>query len=300
MMKFAQLLTLTILTLFCSAAGATAEEDASVVSLTLTQSDYNGGRIYLPVRIENVAGTMRLDTGASSTRITLAPWNKSLPVIGQSMSAGATGKATSCDDVEAKILQLQAASGNNIGRSKYVVTRCAANDGDDLLGLDFFKGAHFAIDFTRRQMIFSTPSQLNAQAKAFRPIAAGKGLVGIDLRAGGVAASGLFDSGAEISAVDQKFVDSHKGLFTLVKKKGKASEAGGRMWSSRIYKIKDIDLGDKRILRGLYVLAYDFGALRDVLGPQTPFILGYNFISKFNWDLDFRTPNAPTWDARPR
>ena len=290
---------LSFIALLFGAAAGRADNARSTIPLTLTQSDYGGGRIYLPVRFGNALGTMRLDTGASTTRIALAPWNKDLPSLGQSASTGASGRTTSCDDVEAKNVELKASQGNDIGRGKYVFARCAASDADDLLGLDFFKNARFTLDFDHREMVFFGEAQATS-AQAFRLLGADQRLIGIDVRAGAATAVGLFDTGAEVSAVDQRFVAQHKNLFTLVKKKSKASEAGGRLMSPKIYKLKELDLGDGRILRGLSVLVYDFGVLREVLGPQTPFILGYNLISRFNWELDFASPDAPTWRATAR
>jgi len=197
-------------------------------------------------------------------------------------------------------VELKASQGNNIARAKYLVTRCAANDGDDLLGLDFFKGARFSLDFDKSEMTFFGAAPASDRAKPFRLLGPEKRLVGIDLRIGNATVSGLFDTGAEVSAVDQQFVVKNKKLFTLVKKKSKASEAGGRQFTSRLYKPSELDLGDGRIVRDVLVLVYDFGSLRDALGRGTPFILGYNLLSRFNWELDFKSPDAPTWNAKPR
>lgn len=289
-----------IVALSFGAPCASADNGRSTIPLTLTQSDYGGGRIYLPVRFGNVMGTMRLDTGASTSRITLAPWNKDLPSLGQSASTGASGKTTSCEDVEAINVALKASQGNNIARAKYEVSRCAAGAGDDLLGLNFFNGARFTLDFERHQMVFFGETIAAHHPKPFRLLGPDQRLVGIDVRVGNTAAVGLFDTGAEITAVDQQFVEKHKNLFTLAKRKGKASEAGGKHFAARIYKIKELDLGEGRILRDIHAIAYDFGALRAVLGRETRFILGYNLVSKFNWELDFKSPNSPTWDATPK
>jgi hypothetical protein len=277
---------------------AGAEPGRSIVPMTLTQVDYGGGRIYLPVRFGNMMGTMRLDTGASTSRVALAPWNKDLAVIAQSDSTGASGRTVRCDDVEAKNVELKASQGSGVARAKYEVARCAANDGDDLLGLDFFKGARFSLDFASREMTFFGDAP--AHPTPFRRLGPEQRLVGVEVKAGNVTAVGLFDTGAEISAVDQQFVDGHKKLFTLVKSKGKASEASGAAFSSKIYRVKSLDLGGGRVLKGVYALAYDFGALRAALGGQTSFILGFNFISRLHWFLDFTQAQAPVWDARAK
>lgn len=282
------------------ATRAIGGDNRSMIPMTLTQSDYGGGRIYLPIRIGNVMGAMRLDTGASTTRIALAPWNKDLPSVGQSASTGASGKTTACDDVEAKNVELKASQGNNIARAKYEITRCAANDGDDLLGLDFFKETRFTLDFERHEMVFFGEAHATGQPKPFRLIGPDQRLVGIALRTGNTTAVGLFDTGAEICAVDQQFVDKHKNLFTLVSGKGKASETGGKKFLRKIYKIKELDLGQGLVSRNVYAIAYDFGFLREALGRQTPFILGYNFVSKLFWELDFASPASPTWEARAK
>ncbi len=297
-MKFFRSGLVALVSLFFGLSFASAENNRSTIMLTLTQSDFGGGRIYLPVQFANVMGTMRLDTGASTTRIALAPWNKDLPVVTQSASIGASGKAMPCDDVEARNVELKAAQGNNIARAKYEVSRCAASDGDDLLGLDFFRGSRFTLDFGRREMVFFGEVNTTGRSRPLRMLGPDQRLAGIEMRSGSAAIMALFDTGAEISAVDQQFVEKHKNLFTLVKNKGKASEAGGKQFSSKIYKIKELDLGEGRILRGIYAIVYDFGVLREALGGQTSFILGYNFISKLNWELNFQSPSSPTWNAK--
>jgi hypothetical protein len=301
-MKLFRYIALPLVAVFFGATCASGEDNRSTIPLTLTQSDYGGGRIHLPVRFGNVMGTMRLDTGASTTRVTLAPWNKDLPSVGQSASTGASGKTMACEDVEAKNVELKASQGNNVARAKYEVTRCAASDGDDLLGLDFFKDARFTLDFERHEMVFFGEPIATRHPKPFRLIGPDQRLVGIEVRAGNTTVIGLFDTGAEISAVDQQFVDRHKNLFTPVKNKGKASEAGGKQFSHKMYKIKELSLGENLVLRNVYAIAYDFGVLREALGRQTPLVLGYNFVSKLNWDLDFASPASPTptWDARQK
>lgn len=300
-MRLSLRLALALLALFLAGRGASAQQSRSVVQMTLTAGDYGGGRIYLPMRFGNFLGAMRLDTGASTTRVALAPWNKDLPAVGVSDSTGASGKTTRCDDVQAAAVALKAAQGNDIARAKYEVARCAANDGDDLLGLDFFKGARFTLDFGRREMAFFGEPIAAGHARPFRLLGPDKRVVGIDLRAGNVAAAGLFDTGAEICAVDLAFMKKHRSLFSPVKGgKTQASEAGGRRFSSRVFRIKTLDLGDGRIARDVYALAYDFGVLRQAIGPETPFILGYNLLSQFTWEIDFRAPEKPTWDAKPR
>ncbi|WP_292529170.1 hypothetical protein [Methylocystis sp.] len=284
--------------LLVSVSATGVERSRSVVPLTLTEDRYDGGRIYLPVRIGNVMGVMRLDTGASSTRVRLAPWNKDLPSVGKSISTGASGATMQCDDVEAQKFELIADQGNNVARSKYQITRCPAGDGDDLLGLDFFNGARFSLDIDRRALVFFGEATASGRPKPFRRLGPDQRLVGVDLRLGATASVGLFDSGAEVSAVDQQFIRKHKRLFVAVNAKAGASGVAGARIASKMYKIKSLDFGDGRVLRDLYAISYDFGGLRAALGADVSILIGYNVIKRFNWDFDFRTPDSPTWDAK--
>lgn len=290
------LATLPVAALLFASPGA--GQTRSVVPMTLTQSDHGGGRVYLPVRVNTVMGAMRLDTGASTSRIKLATWNKDLPVAGHSVSAAASGEAMRCEDVQASLVALKASEGNDIARGRYEVTRCATSAGDDLLGLDFFKGARVTLDVARRELVFFGDGA--ATAHPLRRIGPDGRLVGVDAKIGEVAVTALFDTGAEVCAVDQAFVARHKRLFARTKDKASARGAGGESFSSRLYRIRQLDLGDGRIVRDIDALVYDFGPLRDALGRQTPLILGYNVISRFVWNLDFTAPDKPMWDARGR
>ncbi|MGB5084104.1 MAG: hypothetical protein WBO09_05735, partial [Methylocystis silviterrae] len=77
-----------------------------------------------------------------------------------------------------------------------------------------------------------------------------------------------------------------------------ASGVGGKRISLKVYKIKSLDLGEGGVLRDLYAISYDFGALRAALGRDVSFLIGYNLIRRFAWDFDFRAPDSPTWDAK--
>ena len=287
--------------LFACAAvvGARAESPASIAPLIVTNGELGGGRFYASMRFGDVMGTMRLDTGASTSRITRAPWNEGLRPVGETMSTAATGETMRCDDVEAKNVFLKVSKGNAIGRAAYVVSRCPAGSGEDLLGLDFFRGARFRIDPKRRTLVFAGAQNPSGPAQPFRLLGPERRLVGIDAKIGDTPVVGLFDTGAEISAVDLKFARSHKNLFTPTKTTVHATDAGGGAWSPSVYRIKSIDIGDNHILHNVYVIAYDFGVLREALGPQTPLILGVNFIGKRQWELDMRDMSAPTWSVRP-
>lgn len=172
-------------------AGLAAE--GSIVPLAIADGEHGGGRAHVQARFGNALGPMRLDTGASSTRLRLAPWNAQFPVVGGSRSESASGRLASCEDVEAQNVQLVAEQGNNIGRATYVVTRCEASAGDDLLGLDFFHNARFTLDLDGRRMAF--PGAPGGPLAPLRRLGPEGRLVGVEARLGRTRAIGLIDTG---------------------------------------------------------------------------------------------------------
>lgn len=275
-----------------------AEPGRSIVMMTEAHGPFGGGRAYVPVSFGGFLGLMRFDTGASTSRIALAPWNRDLPSIGKSQSLAASGQVSLCDDVEARNVELRASEGNNIGRAKYVVTRCGA--GNELLGLDFFRGTRLTLDFGVKEMIFFDTAASRSAPQPFELLGPDRRLLGAPLQLGATPILGLFDTGAELCAIDRSFVQAHRNLFTFVRYRLRADGAGGGAFSPDLYRIKKLDLGGGLVFRDIYVLVYDFGKMRQALGARTPMILGYNLLRKLRWDLDFTVAGAPTWAARPQ
>lgn len=296
MTKGIKVITLLFVVMACASAPSRAEPSRSIVMMTETHGPYGGGRAYLPVSFGGFLGLLRFDTGASTTRITVAPWNKDLPAVGRSESVAVSGQVSLCDDVEARNVEIKASEGNNIGRARYVVTRCPS--GDELLGLDFFRGTRLTLDFRLKEMIFFDLASSVNRPRPLQLLGPDRRLLGVPLRAGESSIFGLFDTGAELCAVDRQFVQRHKNLFTLVKHRQQADGAGGGAFAPDIYRLKKVDFGDGRVFQDIYVLVYDFGGIRSVLGAQTPMILGYNILRKLRWEFDFTVAGAPTWSAK--
>jgi hypothetical protein len=292
-----------LVSLFC-AAPAQAGDAPSTIPLSIVSGANDGARVYAPVRIGTLAGRMRLDTGASTSRLALAPWNKEFPVLGAARSQGASGSAIDCEDVEIDVLALRASQGNDVARARHVATRCAG--GEDLLGLNFFRGARFILDFSRSELRFFDPPRAGRRAHAFQSLGPAA-LLGLDARLGSGSGSGhgsapvvgLFDAGAELCAVDRPFLLTHRRLFAPVAAGKTARDASGGRMDARLFKIKTLDLGEGRVFHDVVALVYDFGGLRTALGGRAPVIFGANLLRRLNWDVDLTNPAAPNWDAAP-
>jgi len=275
---------------------------AATVPLRITDGDFDMGRMYVPIRVGNFKGVMRLDTGATSSRVLLADWNKDFTVVDQTQSMSASGKVVTCDAVEATNVALESQGSANIGRSKYTLRRCPNSDGEDLLGLDFFDGTFLTINFDQGILEVGPKAtgQMKGPVQRLPILDSGQPLAAVPLNPGGEDVLGMLDSGAELSAADTLFVEAHPEWFEYVTEAAQATDAGGNAWAPKIYRVKNLKVAGMFNLENTHLLVYDFGVLREALGPKTPFILGFNIMSQFNWAFDFTRGHSPTFSLEPR
>lgn len=258
------------------------------IGVTLSESDYDSGRIYVPVRIDHFSGQIRLDTGATNSTLIKAPWNETFPTVDKSESFGADGGVSKCDIVQVNTIAVGA-----VGRRSYLVDRCEAG-GDNLLGLDFFYNTVVFLDL-KKPALEINPNLSNLPK---RPLKIFKKLdtllIGVALQLAGQNVYGILDTGADLTSVDSQFVARHPEMFEYVTET-KAGFATGSTNKPKLYKLKNLQLGGQT-LTGSFVLVYDFGPdLREFLGGEAPILIGFNVISKFNsWTIDLKNF---TWDA---
>lgn len=274
-----------------------AEGSISTINITTHHSPYGGGRIYVPVRIDNYKGFMRLDTAASTSRLHKSNWNKKFIINDIVHSMSSTSAIVKCQEVVVPNISVVAQSGNAIGRVNYSVARCPAGTGDDLLGVDFLKGAEFTLDLKENQLRFFEPTPQDSKNHQLIVLGRERDLFGIELAISGFSAYGLLDSGAEMTAVDSIYFNAHPELFEDVKHKMSIRGAHGTAINSRLCKIKSIFLGEGFFIKNLYALVYDFSNLRDEIGYNTPIILGYNFFEKYKWNFNFKKNITPIWSV---
>ena len=274
-----------------------AQESISSINIITHHSLYGGGRIYAPVRIDNYKGFMRVDTGASTSRFHKSAWNKKFIITNTVHSISATAAVAKCEEVVVPSLSIVAQLGNVIGRINYLATRCPAGIGDDLLGLDFLKGSEFTLNLKENQIRFFEPLPNDRQSHPLRALGREKDLIGIEIDIGGFSTYGLLDTGAEMTAIDSVYFIAHPELFENVKSKISMRGTNGNSITAKLCKIKSINLGDGVFIKNLYALVYDFNALRDEIGHDTPVILGYNFFEKFKWKFNFKKNITPTWNV---
>lgn len=276
---------------------------AAVILLDVVYEESGGGSMYVSVRAGAFKGSMQLDTGASTSRVAVSPWNQFLPSLGQSTSVSANGSESQCSEVHPESFALVARDGTLLARKNYTLNRCESASDSDLLGLDFFNRTLMRLNFDDQTLeVESKPQVLvegHAPIHALVPTSTAL-LMGIPVRIADRNGFGMVDTGSELTAVDLTFIRNNSAAFEYIGQAGKATAADGTEWYPEIYTLKKLKLGDRHELENVKVIAYDFGSFIDDLGRDVHIILGFNVLSQFNWEFDLRDPKARTWLATPR
>lgn len=275
---------------------------AVIVPLAIESSSTpQGGRIYVPTQMAGFESLMRLDTGATTSRIRLASWNKNLPIVDHSESVSASGQTRSCDMVQSQGIALRTTNSGKVMRSNYVLSRCPDESSEDLFGLDFFIGTQVRFDFNARTIELNEPAPTATQFLPLKIITTGDPLLALPLKVdSNTSYFGMVDSGAEISAVDERYVHYHENQFEFIKDVAEASDAAGKSWTPKLYRMKELAIAGGKTLKDVLVIVYDFGYVRQALGTETPFILGYNVLSQFNWTFDLKNIDRARYSVENR
>jgi hypothetical protein len=250
--------------------------------LLLKRGEIESGYMEVMVTLDGFTTPIKLDTGANSTQLLAAPWNAHYPVLRQAQRGGASGLRYTCD-----VISFAKVSVEGLSQQAYEADRCALDAGHQLFGIDFFKGEALYFDFEQSALELNGP-----RAKGSYPLKIyEEGHISLELKILGRPYFAVFDTGAGLTSVDQPFVDRNPDSFTFVRAiQGK--DGGGHSVAMKLYRIKRLEI-DSAVLENEYVLAFDFGRIRDYFGENTPLILGFNVITKHNWAIDLKNNS---WD----
>lgn len=281
--------------LFLTLSTVSSFADERSVKFEIKKQSFGGGGIYLPAIFRGKTIKMLLDTGASSTYILPAQWNMSLPILGTKVALGINGIPSSCSKLDLSDLQIGSSIDPVISNKRIQGLRCQESNGENIIGVNYLYGSIIELDFRKRIMsVLDHNSEFPPVADLIK-LKNGDGVLGLPIKISSNNIIGLLDTGAAISAVDSKYVASHKQDFELVEKNSNASEGSGHSISAKLYKIRNLTFGETNTLRNIYAISYDFSSLQQAFGPELVAIIGYNIISRFSWTFDLRSENKPMW-----
>ena len=94
----------------------------------------------------------------------------------------------------------------------------------------------------------------------------------------------IWDTGAELSVVDQDLIQKNPNLFQHLQTINNGVDATGHPVKLELYKFNGIQVGEKH-LSGT-IMSMDFKPIQQKMGSHVKLILGTNLIRMNNWYFD--------------
>jgi len=217
-----------------------------------------------------------LDTGAATSSIETDKITANYPSLGRTESRGVSGKAIICDYVQPEKITL--------GRQEFTNARLKRCD-RNILGIDLLGQFIFQIDFARENLNFVP--ELPSYTEVFNTKRLSPGHFTIPMELGEKKiVDVLFDTGADTTVIDSKFIEKHPELFKLVRSED-GFDAHGNKIPSKIYQANSLKVGALE-MSSVEMASFDFGEfMRDKM-EGAPVILGNNVITKGMWSFDLK------------
>ena len=233
----------------------------------------------------------RLDTGAGRCRVVDSESVRSLPTAGGDGGFGATGSGIPGED-EIVISRLQ------IGDAEIrdvVATRTPPEiDAFPLLGLSALGRWTCGFDFTARRLVLATSGgdeQVDWRPLELHPL----GQPTVPLSFDDITVTGIWDTGASLTAIDQTFADEQSSLFEPLRE-SVGFDANGVEMATTIARMAEITVAGRQFEPSACA-SVDLGPLNEAIDRlasadgRSPdpmsVILGMPVIASADWWFDF-------------
>lgn len=247
--------------------------------LTLVEGPLGTGRMYLPCIFSSQTDSCFLDTGmASTSMIKNDHFSQQFPSIGKEKVAGAAGIAMECDVIQ--VPSFWVAERSSGARS---FLRCPeGGESESTVGLDVIKPYIVKFDFDRKS--FELLDKIPNRLRTSRLNVYAHGLFGFEVTISGADIQTVFDTGAAMTAIDQKLVDMQPDGFKFIQDIA-GSDVAGKPVMLKLYVASNLSILGKE-LSDVNVVGMDFSVISNHIDPNVSMIVGYNIISKMNWYFD--------------
>lgn len=225
-----------------------------------------------------------LDTGAARTTIANDDFTATFKSESKTTTAGAFAKLQN-DRITVPKIQVGPLfqSGLAIDRMEKGTEKNKRN----LLGMDFLRMYAFYFLFDENKLVPLKPDQVKNEVKYQKLFMGERFHPYVDLAwKNGVAAKGVWDTGASITVFDSSFIAKNPGLFKRAGSSKGSDSSGTTEKDTDLFEMEAFSLGGQSFPR-IKVVGIDLSVPNSTVKTKMDFILGNNVIRKANWVFDF-------------
>ena len=239
-------------------------------------------QILVPCEFDGEMHQCVLDTGAPGSSARPSPALDQYPETEATQRGGLAGTTIPCQ--KKNVLTLIVADQM---LTEFPVAVCASESPGFVVGLDAFADHTLYLSIAKKQISASeleVTSHMASGELGHSP--AGHVLLDVKLNSQS-RQSAIWDTGANVSTVDQGYAEAHPELFQRIPAPAlQATDAAGANISLSFYRLQKLEIGGQ-VFRNLIVWGTDFSPLRTSVGPETNFIIGFDLIRQVDWWIDF-------------
>lgn len=233
----------------------------------------------IEVEIEGQVSRFLFDTGAAKSQIKFDDVTKNFKQIGQKESKGASGVGLHQDLVEIPSL----AFGETVFRNLVL-----ARSHRGIFGIDLLENRKIEIDLKNNKLNFVEEVVSQDRINWLK-----RGHLTIPLKISNTSTFCLFDTGADSTLIDERFVKDNSDKFELIGAE-EGEDAHGHKIPSRKYNCKEFELGHLN-LKNVEMSGFEFGEHMREAMEGVPIILGNNIIYGSVWSFDFEAGIWSSW-----
>lgn len=250
----------------------------SSITIKVIPGELDSAQFHVLAEFDSEKADFQLDTGATYTSVSNTPFTEKYKVTGHMKRTSASGKVKSEEKITLNTFSL----GNIIKKNFEVVRYEAARNQENRLGMNFIGDSKFKMDLKNWLIDFEkTDFQILKEHDLDLYIG---NTFGFQVKIGQTPIKALWDTGAELSAIDKELINSHPMAFKFIQKIENGTDATGEPIAFDLYEIKNFEIAGHTISGTL--MSMDFHMIKEKVGPQIKFILGTNLIRNHIWYFD--------------
>jgi predicted aspartyl protease len=245
-----------------------------IESIPLIVYENEPGKYLVDIEVEVGEETERFlfDTGAAKTQIKLTEYTSRFEKVGEKESKGASGIGQNQDLITVPRLAFGSVVFENLtlGRGER-----------GFFGIDLLKNRTFVIDLHNQTLSFVEEISNLKKIKWLK-----RGHLTIPVDISGNSTFCLFDTGANITVIDEKYVEENMDKFELVRTE-EGEDANGNKIPSNIFNCKSFNIGTLQ-LENVEMAGFEYGDFLRKAMEGVPITLGNNVIKDAEWSFNFR------------